>query len=378
MAVYTVWQKVGVAIMGVIMSTCLSNTLKYIFSVQKFHFPLIITAVHMAVSFLVARVAIFKYGLATNYREFTLREQFDKILPICVCHVLSVGCNNLALLSIFPSFVAMMSNTLPLFTLGFGVILGTEGFNKCTLAAVCLILAGSFLSAKKEINFTLAGFSLLIFSIIFRALKQVLQARCLRTAEDKVDSITLLYYVSPMSFYAFLIWSFFYEGVEPFIALQELPINAILLILLSTVLACGFNLVAFLGVQILNATTWSLLGQVNAPLVAVISHVIFRNEISIAQIGSFITSMIGVFLYQNYGKVKNEFKIIQNEELTPVKQGKFDSGVAGPQFAKEVSGFSELQDEEILDWGQDLEESVEPFDKHYSEGSNSTIGKLRG
>lgn len=79
---------------------------------------------------------------------------------------------------------------------------------------------------------------------------------------------------------------------------------ALMLILLSMMIASSFNVVAFLGVKVLNATTWSLLGQFNSPMNAVVSHLIFKNEIAPEQIGSFLTSICGVYLFQSKGKVK--------------------------------------------------------------------------
>jgi len=292
----------GIALAGIFCSLCISNLMKYIYTVG-YPYPLFVTSLHMGVSYFVSRWAIFTFKLSTEFRQFSGKDQLQKILPICLCQVLSVGCNNLALLFIFPSFVVILGTSLPLFTLVFGVWLGTEAYNRYSIIAVAMILFGSMASAKTEANFHLLGFVLMMLCVALRAFKQVMQARLLR-ASDRVDALTLLYYVTPQNFVAFFLWSLVNNGIEPFAVLLEMPLQTWILILFSAVVASCFNVVAFLGVRILNATTWSLIGQMVSPLTITVSHLVFGNEITPSQMVCFAISGAGVLMYQTKGKVK--------------------------------------------------------------------------
>lgn len=203
--------------------------------------------------------------------------------------------------------MVILEATQPLFTLGCGALLGTEAFNQgYSIIAMAMILLSALVSTGREANFHLLGFILMMLSVASRALKSVMEAKVLR-ASDRVDPLTLLYYVMPQSFVAFFLWSLVSSGIEPFTALLHMPLRTWVLVLFSAVVASCFNMVAFLGLRILNATTWSLLGQMVSPLTAVVSYLTFGNEVAPLQIICFALSGAGVLLYQTKGKLEESF-----------------------------------------------------------------------
>jgi len=331
-------EKGGIALAGIFCSLCLSNIIKYILSVSGYPYPLFLTSFHMIVSFFVARWAIFTAELPNEFRELSVQDQFRKILPICICQVLSIGFNNLALLFLYPSFVVILGNSLPLFTLAFGVIMGTEGVSCYSIIAIALILGSSMASTQTEANFHFGGFILMMLCVSMRAFKQVLQAKILR-ASDKIDPLTLLYYVAPQSFVLFFLWSLAKDGLEPIAVLFEMPLRTWLLIIFSAMVASCFNVVAFLGVRVLNATTWSLLGQMVSPMTALVSFFLFGNAISAAQVVSYGLSGVGVILYQTKGKAKKQENAHKSD----------DDDLEASRMGAELEVIGDGEDEDELD-----------------------------
>jgi len=284
-------------------TTCLSSILKYLFKHEEFAYPLFVTSTHMILSYAIAHVGIMHLKMnASTFRVFDRREQLFKITPISICTALSMGLSNLALKFLYPSFVAMISAGLPLVTIVLACIFQTEKFNRWTYISMIPIFYGLFLSSHHEVNFNAFGFSLLLLAVTLRGLKQVLQARILRD-DGHVDALTLLYYVAPNNLVIFVFWSLAAEGTEPYHVLFNARWRTWAVLLLSAGFAAAFNLLTFRAITLLNATAWSLMGMVNAPMISLVSYLCFGNAVGSGQITGFTITLLGVWLYHRKGRV---------------------------------------------------------------------------
>merc|ERR1712232_1036115 len=97
-------------------SVGLMNCMKYIYLTYQFHYPIWLTATHMAVSYLVAVAGIFLFGLVPDRRVLTFTEQVKVVVPFSVLGASSIACGNAALLFLYPSFHEMLQNLTPLWT----------------------------------------------------------------------------------------------------------------------------------------------------------------------------------------------------------------------------------------------------------------------
>lgn len=330
----------------------LSSVLKYLFKNEKYPFPLFVTCMHMAVSYLVASIAINKLKMNEHtFRTFSPAIQMRKIFPIALCTAVSMGCSNLALKFLYPSFVSMVSSGLPLFTIVLALLLNTEKFNRWTYISMLPIFAGLAISSNNEVNFDGFGFIVLLIGIILRALKQVLQAKILRD-EGKIDALTLLYYIAPQNFIIFFIWSLSAEGLEPGRVLLTARWQTWTVLIISTLFAAMFNLLSFRAITLINATAWSLMGLINAPAITILSSFLFGNYVAPLQMLGFSITLSGVYLYQQKGRVPNssghkddaKSSIMQHEPIPAVKT---------PKLGRSVGSRSVDDDDFLLDLDDD-------------------------
>eukprot|EP00397_Hematodinium_sp_SG-2012_P015925 GEMP01016229.1.p1 GENE.GEMP01016229.1~~GEMP01016229.1.p1 ORF type:complete len:364 (+),score=68.67 GEMP01016229.1:1199-2290(+) len=293
-----------VSLAAVSCQVLLTIVMKYVLS-HGFPYPLFCTAAHLAASFILCFTYIDVGQMLPTFKSLGFRDQMTHVMPVAVTQALSIGLSNVSLLYLFPSFVSMMATLQPLFTLLLSLVFVSDTFNMFSYAAMVPIIIGSIVLCTQEHTFHTIGFLCILGALALRALKQVLQARLL-CGRHSMDALTLLYYVAPYGFVIFILWSFIQEGpTAPISALIDgtAPLKILLLIVVSALVAAAFNILSFIGVERLNATLWSLLGQLVTPLVALSSWLIFANVTTVIQIAAFTLASMGVYIYNQYGRV---------------------------------------------------------------------------
>eukprot|EP00397_Hematodinium_sp_SG-2012_P033934 GEMP01036334.1.p1 GENE.GEMP01036334.1~~GEMP01036334.1.p1 ORF type:complete len:350 (+),score=27.78 GEMP01036334.1:29-1078(+) len=284
----------------------LTNLLKYLLS-HGFPYPLFCSASHMMTAFVFASIYIDILGLVPDFRILDVKTQSQYIWPIALAHASSIGLTNIGVNYLFPSFVSMISTTQPIFTLIIGLLLATEKFNKWSYIAMVPIIIGTILQCWGETTFDGFGLVCVLGGCAMRAVKQVLQAKLLCGSLD-MHPMALLYYVAPWSFLMFMVWSLIVEGKQPIFVLLDSEFKVRVIFLVGAVVAGGYNIIAFLAVKRMNATLWSLLGQLNTPAISFVSYQMFGNEIKLVQMQAFVLSSVGVYIYNSRGRVALEDK----------------------------------------------------------------------
>jgi len=282
----------------------LTSLVKYTLD-NGFPYPLFTTAMHMLISFLFCYIALNVLHLAPKFTPLRTKDQLKHVLPIAVCQALSIGFSNMALLTLYPSFVSMINTTQPLFSILFGLLFSTEKFNLWSYLANIPVLLGTALLCYYEHHFTLIGLIFVINGVAFRAMKQVCQAKML-CSEWNFDVLGLLYMVAPIGFVLFFVWSIIQEGVQPWKALRDTaPLNVCLILCLGALCAGCHNILSFVAIKRLNATLSSMVGQMSIPSISLMSWLVFRNPISPVQCAGFLLGATGVALYDKYGRVRD-------------------------------------------------------------------------
>jgi len=166
--------------------------------------------------------------------------------------------------------------------------------------------------AENEANFSAIGAALVIGSTILRSAKSIIQGELLSSAEDRLDSATLLYYMSPYAAGMLLLSSLAMEGVAPIILLLQgsgISVNGLpagtgsekvaVLVLISGVNAFLLNLSTFLVTAYTSAVMLQVLGNVKSCFGIIISVLIFGNPLSRLQGAGVAVCLIGVWIYQS-------------------------------------------------------------------------------
>jgi drug/metabolite transporter (DMT)-like permease len=234
----------------------------------------------------------------------SFREQLDKIAPLAGCFALSVAMGNMSLKYIYPSFNQMLGATSPLITVFMAVIMQGKRYNLYTWISMPIICGGLLVCSTKEVNFDALGAFLAFGATVLRAVKSLIQGKLLT---EKLDSVSLLYYMAPWSALLLAILSIVAEGFEPISVLMlgfvgaNGVANVISLLILSGLNACLLNVSNFLVTSYTSAVTLQVLGNVKSCLSIGISVAIFKNELLWEQAVGVVTCLVGVWYYNKYG-----------------------------------------------------------------------------
>lgn len=290
---------------------------------EPYRFPLAITVVHMVFSWCMCcgHIFVFRGGLSGPAMSF--RQQLEKIAPLAGVFSLSVAMGNLSLKYIYPSFNQMLGAMSPLITVLMAIVLQQKRYNRSTWLSMLFICGGLAVCGTKEVNFHVVGALYCLGATILRAAKSLMQGKLLT---DKLDSVTLLFYMAPWAAALLSVLMLFSEGVEPVQILLRGFIRAqgvayvLFLLLVSGLNACLLNVFNFLATSYTSAVTLQVLGNVKSCLSIGISVLIFRNAINVDQVAGVLTTLFGVWYYNKYGGTagtgKGKIESSQEVELT--------------------------------------------------------------
>lgn len=301
----------GVVISWFFLNIAMGSSTKWLFihgvvcpdegSCVHYRFPLAITVIHMGFSWTMCRVQL---SFRASWKSMSFREQLDKIAPLAGCFALSVAMGNMSLKYIYPSFNQMLGATSPLITVFMAVIMQGKRYNLYTWISMPIICGGLLVCSTKEVNFDALGAFLAFGATVLRAVKSLIQGKLLT---EKLDSVSLLYYMAPWSALLLAILSIVAEGFEPISVLMlgfvgaNGVANVISLLILSGLNACLLNVSNFLVTSYTSAVTLQVLGNVKSCLSIGISVAIFKNELLWEQAVGVVTCLVGVWYYNKYG-----------------------------------------------------------------------------
>lgn len=282
-----------------------------------FKFPLTITVIHMVFSWAMCWCQLTCMGSRPKVPGLSVGQQLEKIVPLAVCFSLSVAMGNLSLKYIYPSFNQMLGAMSPLITVLLAMAIQRKRYNWWTWLSMPVICGGLAICSFQESNFHPLGAFYATGATVLRAVKSIMQGRLLQG--DKIDSVSLLYYMAPWAAGVLLLLATFMEGFEPqLLLLSGLrgmgPAGpgavhdrvtggtyVVLLLVVSGLNACLLNVANFLVTSYTSAVTLQVLGNVKSCLAIAVSVAIFGNHLSLEQAAGVATCLFGVWLYNRKG-----------------------------------------------------------------------------
>eukprot|EP00908_Phaeocystis_cordata_P007588 Transcript_18242.p2 GENE.Transcript_18242~~Transcript_18242.p2 ORF type:complete len:201 (-),score=54.54 Transcript_18242:478-1080(-) len=119
-----------------------------------------------------------------------------KVAGLALAFCLSVTCGNVALRFIFVSFAQMVTAASPLFTMALMYLYTGKRYSRAATLSMLPMCGGVMLCVHGETNFHVVGFGAVILATLLRGIKSILQQRLLTSPEEKLDSMSLLFYMS--------------------------------------------------------------------------------------------------------------------------------------------------------------------------------------
>ncbi|XP_041028608.1 UDP-URONIC ACID TRANSPORTER 1 [Juglans microcarpa x Juglans regia] len=279
---------------------------KFLLSNYGFRFPIFLTMCHMSACAILSYFSIVFLKLVP-IQAIKSRSQFLKIATLSVVFCGSVVGGNISLRYLAVSFNQAVGATTPFFTALFAFMVTLKREAWVTYAALVPVVAGVVIASGGEPGFHLFGFIMCISATAARAFKSVLQGILLSSEGEKLNSMNLLLYMSPIAVLVLLPATLIMEPnvLEVTVSLGKEHKYMWLLLLINSVLAYSANLSNFLVTKHTSALTLQVLGNAKGAVAVVISILLFRNPVTAVGIGGYTITVLGVIFY---GEAKRRFR----------------------------------------------------------------------
>lgn len=287
-AVVTAWYAANIGVL-------LLN--KAVLSSYDFRYPIFLTACHMAcstvLSYLISLMRI------VPHQKIKSKRQLYKVATLAMVFSVSIVTGNASLRYIAVSFNQAIGSTTPAFTalLSFWILGKQE--SRTVYLSLIPVMVGIMIASGWEPGFNMLGFVLCITSTAVRALKTVLQALLLTDPTEKLSSLNLLYYMSPIALAVLAPLSLVLEDapMRKAVALISQDVGFTYAFAANVLLAYFINLTNFLVTKYTSALTLQVLGNAKGVLAVAVSVLIFKNPISLTGMLGYAICVGGVFMY---------------------------------------------------------------------------------
>ncbi|XP_054800946.1 UDP-URONIC ACID TRANSPORTER 1-like [Prosopis cineraria] len=279
---------------------------KYLLSNYGFKFPIFLTMCHMTACAALSYISIV-FLKVVPHQTIKSRSQFIKIATLSVVFCASVVGGNISLRYLAVSFNQAVGATTPFFTALFAYLATLKREAWVTYAALVPVVAGVVIASGGEPGFHLFGFIMCISATAARAFKSVLQGILLSSEGEKLNSMNLLLFMSPIAVVVLVPAVLIMEPdvIDVTTALGRENKSMWILLLLNSVTAYVANLSNFLVTKHTSALTLQVLGNAKGAVAVVISILIFRNPVTVVGMAGYTITVLGVAAY---GETKRRFR----------------------------------------------------------------------
>ncbi|PQQ12550.1 putative sugar phosphate/phosphate translocator [Prunus yedoensis var. nudiflora] len=278
---------------------------KFLLSNYGFRFPIFLTMCHMAACAILSYISIVFLKIVP-LQTLKSKSQFVKIATLSIVFGSVVG-GNISLRYLAVSFNQAVGATTPFFTALFAYLATLKREAWVTYAALVPVVTGVVIASGGEPSFHFFGFVMCISATAARAFKSVLQGILLSSEGEKLNSMNLLLYMSPIAILVLLPAALIMEPnvVDVTLLLGREHKFMWLLLLVNSVMAYSANLSNFLVTKHTSALTLQVLGNAKGAVAVVISILLFKNPVTVIGIGGYMITVAGVVAY---GEAKRRFR----------------------------------------------------------------------
>ena len=170
---------------------------KYLLTAGKFHYPIILTTMHQAMSAVCCAVLLRGCKVVPLAHDVTWQVWRTNILAVGVMMTAALCTGNASYLYLTVAFVEILKGFTPVVTMMVQSLFG-EPLPTCKIAACVLMISlGTAISSFGEMHLDLTGLLLMLLSVYCEATRLMLTQRLLRHMDFHV--LEGLYYMSPTS-----------------------------------------------------------------------------------------------------------------------------------------------------------------------------------
>lgn len=306
---------------------------KYLMNAHRFPFPAVVVLIQM---FTCSGLSGLLYFTAPGRFPAVQRLHpslfVNSCLPIAVCFMMELMLGTAAMMSASVPFLQMVKESGVAWVYFLSLLFAVETLSWRKLAILLLTLAGTWMTVRGETHFALIGFLLQGAAVLCAALKTVLQQLVLQSRGTKLDPLSYVLVMSPISavFLVSMLSTSHYFGGGALAQkgdLLALPSRQLLVhwapdLLANAVAAFLFNIMFALVVKNTTAIAITLLGLVkDTILVCGGSFLLGSEELSVLQGFGFALQLGGVLLWSAHSTSKEQTPPLESAAASPRSDG---------------------------------------------------------
>jgi drug/metabolite transporter (DMT)-like permease len=195
--------------------------------------------------------------------------------------------------------------------------------NWLTYATLIPVMGGIAIASGAELDFHMVGFLLATGATAGRALKSVVQSMLMTDPGEKLDPMSLLFYMSAVSVALLTGMTLVLEPDALTQAAQLFAADNMFAVymLINAALAYATNLLNFLVTKYTSALTLQVLGNAKGVVAAAVSVRVFGNTVTTQGILGYAITVAGVFAYSESKRRAKAEKEAATAKPGDVKEG---------------------------------------------------------
>lgn len=271
---------------------------KMLLTTWGFKFPFFLTMWHMVFASVLTQLLSRLTTLLPAVKESRINtnDYLRKFVPMSFLFASSLVLGNSAYKFISVAFIQMLKSSTPVIVLLLSFLVGREKPSLVQLLIMMTISFGVVLSTVGEIKFNMVGFIVQFTAVFCECSRSLIMDILL--SNKKIDSLSMLYYMAPISSVTLGIGFLYVEAAE-FVTFEFSP-ALIVALFLNGALSFSLNIAVILLVSNASVVVMSACGPLKDILLVLISVSLFNTPVSNLQCLGFAISVVGMYLFREY------------------------------------------------------------------------------
>ncbi|CAL9763640.1 unnamed protein product [Musa acuminata subsp. burmannicoides] len=277
----------------------------------NFPYPVALTLLHMLFSSVLCFVLTKVFKIIKIEGGITSEIYLTSVVPIGAMFAMTLWLGNSAYLYISVAFAQMLKATMPVAVFFLGTAAGLEAMSCRMFVIMTVISIGVVVASYGEISISWIGVVYQMGGVVGEASRLIFMEIFVKRKGVRLNSISMMYYVSPCSALClFVPWIFLEKPKMD----SSGPWNFPPIILgLNCVCTFALNLSVFLVISRTSALTIRVAGVVRDWVVVLLSALIFSDsKLTIINLIGYGIAISGVVAYNNH-KLKKEASQIKSD-----------------------------------------------------------------
>ncbi|KAH7654315.1 Glucose-6-phosphate/phosphate and phosphoenolpyruvate/phosphate antiporter domain-containing protein [Dioscorea alata] len=287
---------------------------KWVLSSKDFNFPypLGLTLLHMLFSSVLCFLLTKVFKIIKIEDGMTPEIYATSVIPIGAMFAMTLWLGNSAYLYISVAFAQMLKAIMPVAVFILGTLVGLEVMSCRMLLIMSVISFGVIVASYGEVSVSWVGVVYQMGGVVGEALRLIFMEIFVKRKGVRLNSLSVMYYVSPCSALClFIPWIFLEKSKMDSAGTWNFPP---LILALNCLCTFALNLSVFLVISNTSALTIRVAGVVRDWVVVLLSALLFADtKLTVINLVGYGIAIIGVVAYNNY-KLKKEASRTSIEE----------------------------------------------------------------